>query len=95
MFNVDGFGMVWYTYAQETFGEEVGPRPALYKHPQPPGNDLVFHSLCQNVSTTNVLAHIRMASATPVVAVNNHPFVFGRHTIMHVSRATHAEGLLG
>jgi glutamine amidotransferase len=83
MFNVDGFGIAWYTRAQEEFGEEVGPRPALSKHSAPPGNDLAFHSLCQNTHTTNVLAHIRMASATPVVPVNNHPFVFGRHTIMH------------
>lgn len=90
MFNVDGFGMAWYTYSQEAFGEEEGPRPALYKHAQPPGNDLAFHSLCQNVSTTNVLAHIRMASATPVVPVNNHPFVFGRHSIMHVSTSKDA-----
>ncbi len=82
MFNVDGFGMAWYTTAQADFGEEEGPRPALYKHSAPPTNDLAFHSLCQNISTTNVLAHIRMASATPVVPINNHPFVFGRHTFV-------------
>lgn len=28
-------------------------------------------------------AHIRAASGTPIVTVNNHPFIFGRHTFMH------------
>ena len=54
-----------------------------YKTAQPPLHDTNFRSLCANTSTTACFAHIRAATATPIVAVNNHPFVFGRHTIMH------------
>ena len=81
--NVDGFGLAWYTLAKEEFNQAKGPHPVLYKHEQPPTNDANFHSICANTSSTNVMAHIRSATATPVVAINNHPFVFGRHTIMH------------
>jgi glutamine amidotransferase len=55
----------------------------LYKTTQPPLNDLNFRSICANTATKVAFAHIRMATATPVVVVNNHPFVFGRHTFMH------------
>lgn len=81
--NVDGFGLAWYTPVRATFNEAVGPRPTLYKHPQPPTNDANFHSICANTASTTVLAHIRAATASAVVPVNNHPFVFGRHAIMH------------
>ena len=81
--NVDGFGVVWYTDARTEFGEAQGPRPAMYKNNTPPTNDYNFHSICENVSSTCVMAHIRSATATPVTMINNHPFVFGRHTIMH------------
>lgn len=78
-----GFGVAWYTKAREEFNEAQGPRPALYKHGQPPTNDAVFHSICANTSSTAVMSHIRAATATAVTPINNHPFVFGRHTIMH------------
>ena len=81
--NVDGFGIVWYTRTREEFNEATGPRPAMYKHEMPPTNDAIFQSICANVMSTNVMGHIRSATATPVVPVNNHPFVFGRHAIMH------------
>jgi glutamine amidotransferase len=29
------------------------------------------------------MAHIRAASGTPITPVNNHPFIFGRHSFMH------------
>lgn len=82
--NVDGFGVAWYTSSRQSFTSDVtGPHPALYKHSQPPTNDFVFHSICANTSTTALFAHIRAATATAVTPINNHPFVFGRHTIMH------------
>ena len=83
LFNVDGFGMVWYTPSREDFGEGEGQRPALYKTAQPPLHDTNFRSICANTATKACFAHIRAATATPIVAVNNHPFVFGRHTFMH------------
>lgn len=83
LFNVDGFGVAWYTSARTDFNEAKGERPALYKINQPPTNDLNFHSICANTSTTACFAHIRAATATAVTPVNNHPFVFGRHSIMH------------
>src|SRR2546423_11370995 len=81
--NVDGFGVVWYTTAREDFNQARGTRPAMYKHAKPPSNDYNFYSICAHTSTTAVFGHIRSATATPVAEINNHPFVFGRHTIMH------------
>src|SRR5450759_4539643 len=81
--NVDGFGIVWYTQSRGDFNEASGVRPAMYKHGKPPTNDYNFHSICANTSTTTAFAHIRAATATPVTEMNNHPFVFGRHVIMH------------
>ena len=82
--NVDGFGMAWYNSAREAFiSDTSGPRPALYKHSQPPTNDHNFHAICANTATHALFAHIRAATATAVTPTNNHPFVFGRHTIMH------------
>ena len=81
--NVDGFGIVWYTQARAEFNEANGIRPTMYKHSKPPTNDYNFKSICANVSTTTAFGHIRSATATPVTEINNHPFVFGRHTVMH------------
>lgn len=87
--NVDGFGIVWYTQVREDFNETKGVRPAMYKHAQPPTNDYNFRSICANTSTTAAFAHIRSATASPVTEINNHPFVFGRHTIMHNGMISH------
>jgi hypothetical protein len=46
-------------------------------------NDPVFLSLCANVSSKTIFAHVRDAAAPPVATTNNHPFVFGRHCFMH------------
>ena len=81
--NVDGFGVAWYSQTTSEFSEDAGPRPAMYKNNTPPTNDYNFHSICHNTASTNVMAHIRSATATPVTMINNHPFIFGRHTIMH------------
>jgi glutamine amidotransferase len=83
LFNVDGFGLAWYTTAREDFNTTASACPALYKYAGPPLHDLNFRSICANTATKACFAHIRAATATPVVAVNNHPFVFGRHKIMH------------
>lgn len=83
LFNVDGFGVAWYTNASADFGECKGKRPASYKNSQPPTNDANFHSICSNTVTTACFAHIRAATATAVTPINNHPFIFGKHTIMH------------
>ena len=85
LFNVDGFGLAWYTAAAADFNSDgvTAEHPALYKNAQPPLHDTNFRSICANTASKAVFAHIRAATATPVTAVNNHPFVFGRHTFMH------------
>lgn len=84
LFNVDGFGVAWYTPAARDFNNDCkAEHPALYKNAQPPLHDTNFRSICANTASKAVFAHIRAATATPVTAVNNHPFVFGRHTFMH------------
>jgi glutamine amidotransferase len=87
--NVDGFGIVWYTQAREGFSVTKGIRPAMYKHSKPPTNDYNFHSICAHTSTTATFGHIRAATASPVTEINNHPFIFGRHTIMHNGVISH------
>ena len=84
LFNVDGFGLAWYTPAAVNFNDSVkAEHPALYKNAQPPLHDTNFRSICANTASKAVFAHIRAATDTPVTGVNNHPFVFGRHTFMH------------
>lgn len=83
LFNVDGFGMAWYTSARDDFSQADGKRPALYKNSSPPMHDANFQNICANTSSTAVFAHIRSATATAITSVNNHPFIFGRHTFMH------------
>ncbi|KAG9785641.1 N-terminal nucleophile aminohydrolase, partial [Aureobasidium melanogenum] len=92
LFNVDGFGMAWYTGTRSDFVKPVnGTRPAVYKHSQPPNNDANFHSICANTATTALFAHIRAATGKPatVATINNHPFVFDRHTLMHNGLVAH------
>ncbi|KAL2392408.1 hypothetical protein ABEF95_004672 [Exophiala dermatitidis] len=92
LFNVDGFGMAWYTGTRSDFVKPLnGTRPAVYKHSQPPNNDANFHSICANTATTALFAHIRAATGKPatVATINNHPFVFGRHTLMHNGLVAH------
>lgn len=92
--NIDGFGVAWYTSSSADFEQgdsgksadgtlKQGLRPAYYKTITPPINDLNFRSICANTETRVCFAHIRAASGSPIVHVNNHPFVFGRHTCMH------------
>jgi glutamine amidotransferase len=94
LFNVDGFGVAWYTPTHSLFSashsatktsSESDPilHPALYKTIQPPLHDMNFRAIAAATSSTCVLAHIRAATATAIAPTNNHPFVFGRHTIMH------------
>ena len=82
LFNVDGFGLAYYTPVHSNFSPDEGLRPVLFKIPQPPLHDMNFHSLAPSTSTLSLLAHIRAATDSPIIAVNNHPFAFGRHTIM-------------
>ena len=90
LFNVDGFGMVWYAPSRADFVADVdGDRPVMYKNSQPPNNDMNFHSICAGTSTTALFSHIRAATGTGVAAINNHPFTFGRHTIMHNGLISH------
>ena len=83
LFNIDGFGLAYYTHTQSDFELCNGPRPILYKTTQPPLHDINFRSLASNASTLALFAHIRAATDTPIVSVNNHPFAFGRHVVMH------------
>jgi glutamine amidotransferase len=84
LFNIDGLGVAWYTKAKSDFIQNsTGLRPALYKTISPPLSDFNFRSICANTSTDVVFAHIRATSGTVVAPMNNHPFVFGRHSFMH------------
>lgn len=90
LFNVDGFGMTWYTPTYSRFSQptpsstpKVHLWPALYKTIQPPLHDANFRSICSNTASNVVFAHIRAATSTPITPTNNHPFIFGVHTIMH------------
>lgn len=92
--NIDGMGVAWYTSSAADFelgdtgassdgSEKEGLRPAAYKTIAPPIHDINFRSICANTETRVCFAHIRAASGTAIVHVNNHPFIFGRHTCMH------------
>ncbi|KAI9740114.1 MAG: hypothetical protein M1818_004865 [Claussenomyces sp. TS43310] len=90
LFNVDGFGMAWYTpnlsiFTAPHITTASSPilHPALYKTIQPPLHDLNFRSICASTASRCVIGHIRAATSTAITPVNNHPFAFGRHTIMH------------
>jgi len=97
--SADGFGITWHTDARSHFNpfqDEAriydgpfipfvrGPHPAIYKTTiAKPLNDPVFLSLCANVESKTIFAHIRAAYSPPIATTNNHPFVFGRHCFMH------------
>lgn len=92
--NIDGLGVTWYTSSAADFEQgdskkssdgtfKEGLRPSAYKTVTPPINDINFRSICANTETRVCFAHIRAASGTPIVHVNNHPFSMGRHTLMH------------
>ncbi|KAK3679915.1 hypothetical protein LTR78_000292 [Recurvomyces mirabilis] len=87
IYNIDGAGVAWYTTSLSAFespnSDDNDLMPAVYKTIVPPSNDLSFRSIARNTETKCCFAHIRAASGTPIVQVNNHPFVFGRHTFMH------------
>ncbi|KFZ14104.1 hypothetical protein V502_06233, partial [Pseudogymnoascus sp. VKM F-4520 (FW-2644)] len=92
LFNVDGFGMSWYTPNKSLFTPTStastatpGPvlHPALYKITHPALHTTNFQTICAATASTCVMAHIRAASTGVIAEVNTHPFVFGRHTIMH------------
>ncbi|KFY36121.1 hypothetical protein V495_07951, partial [Pseudogymnoascus sp. VKM F-4514 (FW-929)] len=57
--------------------------PALYKITHPALHTTNFQTICAATASTCVMAHIRAASTGVIAEVNTHPFVFGRHTIMH------------
>jgi glutamine amidotransferase len=84
-YNTDGFGVAWYTNIRSKYEPEFtqGPRPGLYKTVAPPITDAAFTYICANTDSKTIFAHVRAASAPPVVETNNHPFIFGRHTFMH------------
>ncbi|ETW77256.1 hypothetical protein HETIRDRAFT_446269 [Heterobasidion irregulare TC 32-1] len=85
MFNIDDFGIAWYTHTRAHFASKFmqGPRPAMYKTVAPALTDPTFIYICGNTASSCILAHIRAASAPPVVQTNDHPFIFGRHSFMH------------
>ncbi|KAK6435900.1 hypothetical protein LTR95_007916 [Oleoguttula sp. CCFEE 5521] len=94
LYNLDGLGIAWYTSSNSDFelgstgkssdgSLKEGLRPASYKTIQPPGKDANFRSICANTETRVLMAHIRAASGTAITPVNNHPFLFGRHSFMH------------
>ncbi|EGP84984.1 uncharacterized protein MYCGRDRAFT_46265 [Zymoseptoria tritici IPO323] len=97
--NFDGLGVVWYTSSKADFEssntaqssdgkQKDGLRPAMYKTIQPPINDQNFLSICANTESRVCFGHIRASSGTAIANINNHPFVFGRHTFMHNGAAS-------
>jgi len=84
LFNTDGFGMTWYSAVRSAFENSELPveMPIAFKSTMPPNNNANLKNLAANVSSKCVFAHIRMATSV-VTEYNNHPFVFGRHSIMH------------
>jgi len=85
-FNLDGFGIAWYTNTQDEFRVDdspTGPYPAVLKTITPPVKDANFISICGNTASKCILAHIRASDGPPPAQPNNHPFVFGRHSFMH------------
>jgi glutamine amidotransferase len=107
--NIDGFGMVWYTPTYSAFKSlhlkheldipdldipKPDLHPAQYRTIQPPINDTNFRSLCANSSSKVVLAHIRATSGSGVVPINNHPFIFGIHSLMHNGLISSFEGIV-
>lgn len=91
LFNVDGFGMAWYTPDFSLFEtdepcDSPSLHPALYKNTQPPLHDWNFRSICANTASKAVFAHVRAATSTAVTPVNSHPFVFGQYSSMRKSR---------
>ncbi|RDL36087.1 Uncharacterized protein BP5553_06699 [Venustampulla echinocandica] len=90
VFCEDGIGMAWYTPTLSQFctsSPREHPKPSLhparYKTTQQPAHDANFHSICANTASNVVFAHIRDATGTAITHVNNHPFIFGIHCIMH------------
>jgi glutamine amidotransferase len=85
LFNIDGLGVAWYTPTASAFQPSriEGVRPATYKTTSAALRDPNFLSICANTSAKALFAHIRAATATATTPVNNHPFVFGRHALMH------------
>lgn len=89
LLNMDGMGIAWYTATSSAYiDDQEGTRPALYKTQSPPTNDFNFRSLCANTESACIFAHIRATSGSPVTPINNHPFVFGRHSFMHNGTVT-------
>ena len=79
-----------YTTTRASFGECTGPRPAAYKILRQPSADPTLASLCAHTASPCVFAHIRAASpGSAVAAINNHPFIFGRHAFMHNGGVAH------
>lgn len=75
---------VRYNKTKESFGVAQREQPTLYKIVRQPLTDPNFVSICENTSSTAVLAHIRAASpGTAITGWNAHPFQFGCHVFMH------------
>ncbi|KAJ3777742.1 hypothetical protein FB446DRAFT_699718 [Lentinula raphanica] len=83
--NVHGFGVSWYTDTLNKFDPSAveGMQPAQFRTIAPISTDLAFAQLCRHTASTCTLAHIRDATFPPVIEVNNHPFIFGKYTLMH------------
>ncbi|KAI0785157.1 N-terminal nucleophile aminohydrolase [Abortiporus biennis] len=90
LFNVDGFGLAWYTTTRAEYGECDGPRPAVYRILRQSLTDPGFQSICARTSTLTLFARIRAASGeTAITEHNNHPFRFGRWSFMHNGVVAH------
>ncbi len=72
--NGDGFGVGWYG---------AGRTPAVFRSADPAWNDRNLHELSSQVSSSQVFAHIRASTGTPVQQSNCHPFRYDRWLWMH------------
>ena len=73
--NADGFGISFY---------DSNNNPHTYKSTKPAWSDTNLSTLCNNIDSHLVLAHVRAASpGLAVQEVNCHPFSFQNLTFMH------------
>lgn len=72
--NGDGFGIAWY-------GDR--PDPGLYKDILPAWSDGNLLSLCQHISSSLFLAHVRASTEGETARANCHPFTYENWSFMH------------
>jgi glutamine amidotransferase len=74
MMNGDGFGLGWYGTPRE---------PGIFREVRPAWSDDNLQNLSRHIRSHLFFAHVRAATATPVMRPNCHPFSYDRWMFMH------------